>query len=456
MRFPTLALATLATLVTAALGCRCPSGCCIPATPHIACNLQTTAAPSGPPDVMLAIPECDAEECGLQKLPVPGDQFHALSPADCQCRAAANANVANMVELEEHWATVTIECDSKIVARNLCLQRDLLELHAADVRNKAAGAALEIYYQLAGLEARRHFLDSTLDEARQSYDRATKVRNAGLPETVDRDEIAAQVSALEDRSVQLDLVRVQLNGRLQHLLGCPISENDFFWPQVDWTPDLAPLDADAELQSSLANRYDLRGIGLVLCKMEKPTIRVARGVLAVADGTLGSVEPTEGWIHKLRCIACSELEVDVRCRQLAMLYENAESVATAEIKGAVYEVLAQQHRLLLARDAVKARRARLYELTSKRDVDNVQIFEISRMRSRLYEAESNLVDQSVGLKTALVRLKQAEALLAAECGFNPKLCCEGCCDGACTHCQTRTCCPGELPCRCKKCGTCTK
>lgn len=453
MYIPRVAIIAIVSVATAAGGCRCPSSCCVPATPCVPCNLNQTTGETLPPDLMHAVPECLVGTCQLQSIPSPGETYHLLSAADCQCRAAANANLANMVELEEHWAGVIIECDSKIVQKNLCLQRDLLELHAADVRNKAAASALEAFYQLAGLEARKHFLESAISETRQSVERADKLKGAGLPAEVDRDALAVQLVELEDQRLQLQFARVQLNGQLQKQLGCPVSEQDFFWPQVEWAVDLTPIDAETELAAGLPGRFDMRGIELVLCKLEKSTLRVARGVLGVADGTLGSVEPTEGWIHKLRCIRCSGHEVDVRCRQLAMLYADTEQLATAEIKGAVYQVVLQQQRIALARQALADRRAHLHGMTAKRDADDVAIFEISQVRGRVFDAESDLIQQVVGLRIAEVQLRKAQAALAAECGFAPRMCCEdGCCNGACMRCQAPTCKRGQLPCRCAKCS----
>jgi hypothetical protein len=437
--------------VATAAGCRCPSSCCVPATPHIACDLQASAVEDKAPDLVELTPDCREGVCALQPLPSPDETYQLLTPADCQCRAAANANLANLVELEEHWASVIIECDSKIVQENLCLQRDLLELHAADVRNKAAGAAMQAYYQLAGIEARKHYLEQAILETTRSRDRADKLRKSGLPVELDREEVAIRLSELEDQRLQLDYARVQLNGQLQKQLGYPVSETSFFWPQVDWAPDMGALDPEAELAAGLPNRFDLRGLELVLCNLEKTTLRVARGVLAVADGTLGTVEPTEGIVHRIRCINCTDHEVDVRCKQLSMLYNDTEQLATAEIKGAVYQVVLQQQRVALARAAVEDRRTALDAMTARRDADDVQVFEISAARGRLYDAESDLIEQSASLKIAKVRLRQTQAALAAECGYCPKLCCEGSCDGHCIRCQARTCCPGELPCRCEKC-----
>lgn len=446
-------VATLgATLIAAALGCRCPSRCCIPPTPHVACNFADTTGEDQPPNLAELTPDCSVEECNLQELPSPGETYQLLTPSDAQCRAAANATIANLVALEEHWAGVIIECDSKIVQQNVCLQRDLLELHAADVRNKAAASALEAFYQLAGLEARKHYLELATLETTRTRERLDKLNHQGLPvDGLDRDEIDARLTELQHQRLQLDFARVQLNGQLQKLLGCPISEETFFWPQVDWESNLAPLNADSELAAGLPNRFDLRGLELVLCNLEKSTLRVARGVLGVADATLGSVEPTEGVVHRLRCIKCNDHEVDVRCRQLSMLHAETEQLATAEIKGAVYQIVMQQQRVALARTAVETRRKNVDALLARRDANDTPVFEISAARGRLYDAEADLVEQVAALKSAEVALKRTQAALAAECGFEPHLCCEGCCNGHCMRCQAPTCKTCELPCKCEKC-----
>ena len=89
------------------------------------------------------------------------------------------------------------------------------------------------------------------------------------------------------------------------------------------------------------------------------TLPVTRGVFAFADGTIGSVEPREGLIHTIRCCHCYEHEVPVRCRQLAMFYEDTENRASGEIKIAAYKISLQQSRIVLAQETVLAMRQRL-------------------------------------------------------------------------------------------------
>jgi hypothetical protein len=376
-------------------------------------------------------PDCAAEGCVLMRLPTPEESYRHLDPQTCQCTAATNANTANMIELERHWAQVVIECDSQYVQQNLCLQRDLLALQATSIRNKAAGEALTAFYTLAGLEARRHYLTLALEEVEQSLRRSERLEAADLEVEIDHAALEVQRDTMRDQLLQADFARLQLNAQLQRLLGCEICETEFYWPRFDWAPDMAPIDVAAAVDEGLVRRHDLRAVELVLCQLDKTTLRVARGVLGVVDGALGSVEPTEGWVHRLRCICCNEQELPVRCRQLALLQAETERGATAEIKNAVYEVALQQQRVAAAKQSVERRRARLAELTARRDVDRISVFELSQARGRCHEAEGQLVEQRVSLEIARVKLKQVQGLLALECGFAPRLCCEGPCCGAC-------------------------
>ncbi|NOY42029.1 MAG: hypothetical protein GXP26_09350 [Planctomycetes bacterium] len=431
------AITLLMPLVAVLGGCACPSSCRVPYTPSAPCPSEPTVAEGEAPD--LAALQC--EDCELLPLPVPTETFQLLDESTCQCNAATNANLANMIELERHWAKVVIECDSKNVRKNLCLDRDLLALHAYGIRNTAAASALETFYQLAGLEAHKFYLGQGIEETEQTLERVNQFRLKGisLPDGIDRSALVARLSELTDQQLQLDFLRIQLNGQLQKLVGCPLDENAFYWPNIEWTPNLKPLDVEVELADGLASRSDLRGLSLVIGNLEKPTLPIARGVLKLADSTIGSVEPIDGLMHTIRCFRCNQHEVPVRCRQLAMFYSETEKLATADIKSAVYKVTLQQQRVALAQDTVLELRKSLRELTETRDANDVTVFEISKLRGLVYEAESKLVEQIVALKVASVGLRKAQGTLPMECGMTLALCCEGPSTGDCMQTATNTC-----------------
>jgi hypothetical protein len=336
---------------------------------------------------------------------------------------------ANLVELERHWAKIVIECDTKNVRKNLCLDRDLLALRATGLRNEAAASALEAFYELAGLEVQKKYLQLGIEESRQTLDRIDKLQSKGieLPGEIDHGTVVSQLAELEDQKLQLDFLRIQLNGQLQKRMGCSLDEWTFYWPQLDWQPEMTPVDVEAELAEGLATRSDLRGIGLVIRKLEKQTLPVARGVLNFAEATIGTVEPQDGMIHWLRCFRCNEAELPVRCRQLAIFYTNTEQAATAEIKSAAYQIGLQQQRVVAGQALVETLQKRLQTLQKTRDTNNISIFDISHTRGQVYESQSKQIEKVVQLRIAQVSLRRVQGQLAVECGFSPKLCCESVC-----------------------------
>ncbi len=431
-----LALTLIVPLSAVVTGCACPSGGCgVPSTPCAPCDNELTVPDGTLPDFVELV---SAE--ALMPLPAPTETYQLIDVSTCQCRAATNMTQANLVELERHWAKIVIECDTENVGKNLCLDRDLLALRATGLRNEAAGTALEAFYQLAGIEVQKHYLTTGIEESRLTLHRIDKLQSKGieLPQNVDRSVVVGQLADLEDQKLQLDFLRIQLNGQLQKLMGCPLDEYTFFWPQLDWQPDLAPVDVELELAEGLATRSDLRGIGLVICQLEKNTLPVARGVLKFAESTVGTVEPQDGMIHWLRCFRCNESELPLRCRQLSLFYSDTEESATAEIKSAAYQIKLQQQRVVAAQSLLGQFQNRLRLLEETRDIDGISIFEISNARAQIYKAQSKLMKRVVELQISYVSLRQAQGMLAIECGYAPTLCCEGSCNGACVRCEKKT------------------
>jgi hypothetical protein len=158
--------------------------------------------------------------------------------------------------------------------------------------------------------------------------------------------------------------------------------------------------------------------------------------LAIADSTIGSIEPRDGLRHIVRCYHCNAAEVPIRCKQLAIFYDDTEQGATAEIKNAAYQVTLLQHEIVLDQQLIASHQENLRVLEDTRNVNDTSVFELSEARGGLYEAQSQLVGHVTSLKIAFAKLRTAQGLLPQECGVNPVICTnENCCDGDCFCCQ---------------------
>ncbi len=417
-------------------GCRCSNCGCVPSGPTAPCVFPESPTATVTPDVAALLPACPGECQFPCLLPAPSEAYDLLDRSTCQCNAATNTTVANAVEIERYWATVLIGCESEVVTESLCLTRSLLSLQAADLRNASAASALTSFYLLAGVEASEDQVELGIREVEASLARIDrlKAKDLPVPDALDRGALAARRDELHDKQLQLCFARIQLNGQLKRLLGCPLDESRLFWPEVDWAPDLEPLDIESLVAEGVAVRSDLRSLRLVQCKLDKATLPVARQVLAVIDGALGTVAPTPGILAHLRCGKCKDHEIPVRCRQLSMLEADATQLATGKIKSAAYKVAIQQDRVRLAKQVVDQRREWLIDLEQRRDTDDISAFEISSARGRVFEAESSLIEKVVELKVAEVGLREVQGMLAAECGYHPVVCNEHCCTGKCGCC----------------------
>ena len=56
-------------------------------------------------------------------------------------------------------------------------------------------------------------------------------------------------------------------------------------------------------------------------------------------------------------------------------------------------------------------------LTQRRDADGVTAFDLSAAQLELLRAESDMLHRVIAWKIAEAKLKQAQGLLAAECGY---------------------------------------
>ena len=67
---------------------------------------------------------------------------------------------------------------------------------------------------------------------------------------------------------------------------------------------------------------------------------------------------------------------------------------------------------------------RVAGLQEKREADGVTAFDLSAARLELLRAESDTVHRVLAWKIAQAKLKQAQGLLAAECGYRLPECCQ--------------------------------
>jgi hypothetical protein len=349
--------------------------------------------------------------------PVPdAANYHLLTAQDCQFHAAARAVTAYLVDVERQLAIASTPArPASRKAKALRVHRQLLSLRGAQIRNDAAGDALEAYYQLAAAEAGIDVLDRSRDHVRQVLGYAAELEQQGLPVPLDTSALGQQELDLAARRAELEWNVAQLNGRLRLLLGWCLEGPVRVWPQTDLIVERAPVDVAAAVQTGLASRPDLATLRLLSTTLEEATLPLVRGALQTQDATLGNVTSGFERLGQLLRPARGDDELRARRAQLSTLLVEKERELVVAIHAAAGAVEMHRDRAVLAKQALESARVRLSELERLRDVGQATPFDVATQRGKVLEAETTLVERAAAWRLAEVELRQTLGVLAREC-----------------------------------------
>jgi hypothetical protein len=411
---PLAAVAALAAIV----GCVHPTGgkkgICIPCPPGCAwveADLLERGIVSA--DVPLLPGETQAP------LPPPvrdAATYRLLAAEECQCTAAAYAVTAYLVDVERQLAIAsTPPRPQSLMARGLRVHRQVLALRSAQIRNDAAGAALEAYYQLAAAEASIDVVDRSRHHVRQLAGYLAELEQGGLPSPLNRHELHQQELELLSRRAELEWTISRLNGRLRLLMGWCLEGSVRIWPGTDLIVVREPIDIGAAVATGLSSRADLATLRLLSATLDRPTLPLVRGALQTQDATLGNVTSGSERLLQLLRPARGEDEMRARRAQLSALLAEKERELAVGIHAAAGAVEMQRDQAVLTRRALETARARHSDLRRLRDVGQATPFDVAAQEGKVLEAESALVQATAEWRLAEVKLRQVMGILALEC-----------------------------------------
>lgn len=382
---------------------------------HATADLPTVAEPSKVSLNALSLPSFEVVDKALtRKSEVAG--YRLLSESQCQCLAAANSTLGNLLAVEQ--ATSAEQSagrrDRDAVAR--LLFGNLLALRAVEERNRSAAAALELHYRLAGAWFGRDQLDRSLEEVRRGLRDFRQAKATGLSVPGDEERLQIQEIDLVDRKVQVDAAIVQLDAQLCRLIGVERDDRQPLQPTAEWTVAPRPTDADAAVAEGLHSRPDLVMLCLLSQELNGQTLPAVRSALGRLDPLVGGLSQGVCCLSLRRVCDCAELEG--REAQLGQLQESQRRAAEEEIRGAAAELEKRLRQVGLAKDKSDRCQSGLRRLREKRAAKgNVQLSEVSAAQLEAFRAESDAFQAVVEWKIAAMKLKESQGLLASECGY---------------------------------------
>jgi hypothetical protein len=370
----------------------------------------------------LGLPSHQAVEKALaKKSEVSG--YRLLVESQCQCLAAAESTLGNLLAAERQSALTAVagRRDRDAPARSVLA--DVLGLRAFEERNRSAASAMEIYYRLAGAYFNRDQIDRSLDEARRSIQDFRKAKETGLSVPGDEAKLRIQEIDLVDRKVQLDAAIQQLDEQLCQLLGLKRDPRQPLWPGAEMTVGVSPIDVEAAVAEGLHSRPDLALLCVLRENVSEQTLEPIRSALARVDPLMGRPAPKKHMISTAIHRARICLETQARQAQLDQFLESQKRLAEEEIRRAAGDAETRLRRIGLAKDKLEQCQDLVRRLRERREAKGAtQASEISTAQLDLFRGESDAFQAVVEWKIATVKLKKAQGLLAAECGYTLPAC----------------------------------
>jgi hypothetical protein len=366
------------------------------------------------------LPSYEAVDQALSRPPKPLE-YRVLTAGEVQCLAAANSPTARLLVAESE-AVLSGGGGGILHRAAQCaapMQSKLLNIRAIDERNKAAAMALELFYSLTEAEANRDLLEKSVAEVDHAAANLEQLKQSGLKIPTDRSALDRQKLDWLDRRIQLLSSIRQMQGQLQQLVGFNVDEIMPIWPEADLNVAVEPVDAAAAVTQGLVNRADIAALRMLGGNLDADTLPAARIGMAAINPALGASAAGQGPFGE----AGRSAEAATRQSQAQQALADLEKSAAREIADAAQKIDAALRQIAVAKERWESWKQRVAGLEEKRESDGVTASDLSTARLELLRAEGDAVHRIIAWKIIQVKLKQAQGLLAAECGYGVSASC---------------------------------
>ena len=391
-------------LLAAGLGCSPHLSRALSGHGQVSAELPVVSRSSLKPDVS-ALQSQPSEQ--PRKRP---DEYRRLTAAECRFLAIANAPFANDLDnhpdntpaKHPHLHPLKPSPEEARVGR-------LVRGYAADeLRNRAAGDALDEFYQLARAEGQYDLLLAAHAELSTQLKSVEEAIRLGL-RGADVDALRVQLLDLEAQMAELEAGIGTLNASLRARLALNAADPLPLWPDdpLQVRPD--QVDIEAAVRIGLHYRPDLNLLRVLLG--DGASGDVSRTVLAGINPLL-VLAKTNPLLRML--IPLSDRPQHQVKEQIASALEGRERQAEAEIRAAVL-TLHGRRAVTRARLAEVQRLEARVEETEKRQKAGQQVTEeLTKAKLDLLKARGELLQSATDWNIAAVKLRQAMGLLVRE------------------------------------------
>ncbi len=385
-------------------GCAWPGGrtCCCrpPAAPQLACREVE------PLPVVVDLSLLPATRTSQRV----HEQYCALAEMEAQCLAARNSKTGRLLAMEAEAVAAQKHC----VDGGSELAGDLLVLQSVHERNKDAATVMELFLRLVEAEGGAQNLGLRLQEVEAMQADVDQLQQRGMTSAVSKSEIETQRLEILHRQAEVQGTIDRLNHQLANMLGVVLPPGSRYWPEADLLVDPNQPDPEEAVQVGLGNRADLAALRRASRAEGREAVAAAK--LLLQPPGVGAATAVSSDCLKLFQLCSQRREADAREDQLSLARWNQERTVESEVLQAMDLMGTRLLQIGITRDRGETIQTRL-EATRRRQQLVVSPLSVRTIGLDALAAEQDLLHDVVEWKIAIVRFKQAQGLLARECGW---------------------------------------
>jgi hypothetical protein len=423
----------LTALLAALTVCPAIAGCLHQAGFYGSCSANATAGT--PCDTLPAMERGRLDiqgEARMEAVAAPARRFayRGVTPEQCQCLAVQNAGTANMLDSERQGVAIQAARLGRLHSHQeseLAETKATILFHAArEIRNRNAGTALEVYYHLAEAEAKSDLAEQSADILRDLSVKFQEMKTKGLQLPIDYKSLTRKQLDAQIQQTQVQLAIEELNGELIQLLGLNgCAPDEHVWPAADFKIVSQTLDIEAAVSQGLAQRPELVLLHEVQQTLSAGTLSAVRPLAESFNPLLGMMDqrpPSLFAVVLLRRLLGNQPELEVRRQQLQEHHAERQKAVAEEIRQAARTLIAQQRLAALTYQKVQSWETGVRELEDRNRQGLASSTEVAMAKLDWLRARGDLVKEVMAWHIARAKLKQAQGVLASECGDYNRAC----------------------------------
>lgn len=363
------------------------------------------------------LPQAPANVATSATDPYPAASYHALSAGDVQRLAAAHAPGASL-HLAEALGTNSRRHAANMATPAGRLRCLVLLCTAAEIQNRAVGAALEAYFRLAEMEGKTDLLDESIAQLEIARRETRDMLQQQLKPPVDIEVWSRQLQQAQSDRLRAQLAIEELNSQLRRMLGWnPGGTRERLWNPDAYHVHDEPIDIDAAVQLAWSQRAELRLIRAAIASLSPQTIGVIDEVLKSNFPLLGqnSAGPVGETIRSLGgFLPSSRGAIEQRRQQLTDWLAQREAAIAEEVRQAVAAMRYHGRVVALAWQRERSYFQAVEDARNRQKQGLASFAELTERNLEWIKARSEVLQATMAWYIARVHVWQAQGLLAEE------------------------------------------